>query len=141
MFTIIAIFLGLWLFPFMLGPALPFHIIKEEHRFIRKKIFISPIEKIFLWICSSLILILLFIYKYLPNLIVQSFLYIGVIIIIMLAFYVSKVGISLITQKDVSIFGIGLLTSRTIKIGTMLLIIIVALAVLENLHVIPTYLR
>jgi hypothetical protein len=137
-FTIIAVLLGLCLFPFALGPALPFHMITEEKRYLKQKQTSSG-EKFLLYGFGIIFTILLFLAPSLSNSTIEILLYIMVFMLVMLSILcLYIIGISLVNKSSVIVLGVASLTSKTMKFGAMAFFIIIILAVLENLNVVPT---
>lgn len=144
MFTMLAGFLAFCLLPFVLGPAIPFHMIKEEKRYINRKSLIPP-EEWYLLCCVAIVYVFEGIttlyFPNLPYLLKTMITTIGIMALFALALsYIYKIVISLVKKAAVIIFG-GIINSTTLKVGILILNIIILLAALENMHVIPTYLR
>jgi len=139
MFTIISLFLLLILYPFALGPALPFHMIKEENRYIRRDISVSQEELFLLNVCFGIIAFLLFLGKYLPVSLSKTLFFIDLITLgFLFVLNIFKIVFSLINQVDVSVFGFGPATSRTMKFVSVFICTVFLLAVLEQLGIIPS---
>lgn len=138
MFTIIAVLLGLCLFPFALGPAIPFHMIKEEKRYVKQKQTSSG-EKFLSYVLGIIFTILLFCAPSLSNSVIMLFLYIVIFILVILSiFYLCQIGISLVDKNPIRVLGIASLTSKPMKLAAMAFFTVILLAVLENLNIIPT---
>lgn len=130
MFTIITVFICLLIFPILMGPSIGFHHVNENHRWQS-----SPAEdeglgvKIGLGIIGFLAYIGAF-----GSLLVT-------IIVIVAVLYVFKIGESLKEDKPIYVLGSLLLKTKLSKISFMSFVIVIFLAVLENMHIIPTYIR
>lgn len=140
MFTTLTILVCCALIPFVLATANPFHMIKEKHRYVKnnKEEHSNSVETIFASVCIGLSVALIIINNSFPKVIDYPLKYVGVIVIILAAFYLIKTGRSIFSHNPVSVLNI-VVTKRSGKIWTAILMILLILTVLENLQLIPTY--
>ncbi len=141
MFTIIAVFLWLFILPFVMCSSVAFHAINEKKRYQSYGISTSWPEKILIGICGGILIALLYIYGCFPSLMLPYSKIFGVNIIILSIFYIVKIIIYLIIGKPMSALIGFFLISRTQKLFMLSLFCLLILVALENLHFISTYLR
>jgi len=137
-FTGFAIFLWLFLMPFLMGSSVAFHSINEKKRYELPKIATSLPEKVLIGVCVGIILVFLYIYTIFPSLILPYPMIYGVNAVILAVFYIIKIIISLITGKPICVLISFSLISWLQKILMLLLFCLVILVTLENLHIIST---
>ena len=142
MFTLLTVFFCLLIYPFLLGPARAFHRISEAKRYVKEYQAPASEGEVFLVkVFMGLFTVLYFFGGYTAGVTGAGLLFWLFLFIILSVFYLIKIGRSILSGSPISIFMTFTLKSKTMKILALVFICTLYLAVLETLHVIPTYLR
>ena len=138
----LTVFVCLLAYPFLLGPSRAFHKITEEKRYVVE--YHPPASEGETFLVNSfmgLFTVLYFLGGYMGYLAGIGGLLWLFIFIVLSIYYLMKIGRSIISGLPISIFMTITLKSKSSKILALVLIVTLYLGVLENLHIIPTYLR